>query len=408
MGIFGFTSLLKKCPEAVGYNVLSILENKKVGIDFLGFWHTLWSVAHRGEVNSINILTEEVDLDKIFDRFVSIARSQLDKLLKLGITPVFINDGTSSKEKKEHTGVKRQKIKQTKKEKIQDLRDQIEIGGLIKCRHLIGPLKTAILNSPRFSWKHSLKFVQLIKDLGFPFLEAKGLTGEADKLCAYLCQKGYVQGVISKDRDLLTFGAPYIITGFAGYKKNQYTKKQEMHIETIVLDVILKKLNITYTQFVDICILAGCDYNEKTEGKGIITTYNLISKYGSIEDIPKEKMNMSKTNYQTARKYFLEKETYEELCVEPDYKLDINFNVLENLEETLIKYKLGDWAVDIQTYYARIRALQSHIVIIKTKKGVIRMKVRTPEAKILTEQKETVKTKINQVQDSDLMRSLLD
>ena len=407
MGIFGFSSLLKKCPTAVGYDLLSILSNKKIAIDFLGFWHSNWAVCHRLEVNNINILTDVVDPDKIFERFKDLFKSQMNKLLKLSITPIFVLDGVASEEKEKHTKTKRRDDKQKKISNIEFLQNQIKIDGPIKGRQLIDKLKTAILNSPRFSYKHSLVFVELIKDLGFPFLKAKGLTGEADKLLAYLCQKGYVQGVFSKDRDLLAFGAPYLITGFAGYKQNQYTNKKELHIETIVLETILKNLNITYTQFVDVCILAGCDYNEKTPRKGIITVYNLIKTYGNIENIPKTKMNIQKQNYETARKFFLTEETYEDLCEIPNYNLDIDFNVLKDLEERLVKYKMYEWSETVRNCYNEMS--KHRIVTIKTNTGIIRLKIKNTNKIPLLDQKQTdlAKKMINKVEHSDFLDSLL-
>jgi flap endonuclease-1 len=49
--------------------------------------------------------------------------------------------------------------------------------------------------------------------------------------------------------------------------------------------VLLKSLDITYLQFIDICILCGCDYTTKIKGIGPINAYKYIKKYNNIVTI---------------------------------------------------------------------------------------------------------------------------
>ena len=51
------------------------------------------------------------------------------------------------------------------------------------------------------------------------------------------------------------------------------------------LNTILKDLDITPSQFIDLCILCGCDYTPKIRGIGSVGALKLIKKYGCIEDI---------------------------------------------------------------------------------------------------------------------------
>jgi 5'-3' exonuclease len=48
---------------------------------------------------------------------------------------------------------------------------------------------------------------------------------------------------------------------------------------------VLNALRLTSTQFLDFCILCGCDYNESIRLVGPATSYNYITKYGNIEGI---------------------------------------------------------------------------------------------------------------------------
>jgi flap endonuclease-1 len=46
---------------------------------------------------------------------------------------------------------------------------------------------------------------------------------------------------------------------------------------------MLRELNMDQNQFIDMCILCGCDYSRTIRGVGPKKAYQGISKYGSIE-----------------------------------------------------------------------------------------------------------------------------
>lgn len=51
------------------------------------------------------------------------------------------------------------------------------------------------------------------------------------------------------------------------------------------MDRILKGFDMTMEQFIDMCILLGCDYCETIRGVGPKKAFELITKYKSIENI---------------------------------------------------------------------------------------------------------------------------
>jgi len=42
---------------------------------------------------------------------------------------------------------------------------------------------------------------------------------------------------------------------------------------------------MTYEEFVDLCILCGCDYTEWLEGVGPVTAFKLIKEHKTIEKV---------------------------------------------------------------------------------------------------------------------------
>jgi len=48
---------------------------------------------------------------------------------------------------------------------------------------------------------------------------------------------------------------------------------------------MLQGLELSYAEFVDLCILCGCDYTETIDGVGPVTAYKLIKEHKTIENV---------------------------------------------------------------------------------------------------------------------------
>lgn len=62
---------------------------------------------------------------------------------------------------------------------------------------------------------------------------------------------------------------------------------------------------MNHDEFVDLCILCGCDYCDSIDGIGSITAYKLILKHRSIENVLKfmESENKNKQKYNIPTEY---------------------------------------------------------------------------------------------------------
>jgi len=138
---------------------------------------------------------------------------------------------------------------------------------------------------------------ELLNLMGIPYINA---PEEADSQCAYLAQTGLVDGVLTEDMDILTFGSPLIVRNLSSLKKN---------INQISLSKILDKLNFSHEQFIDFCLLLGCDYCDGIYLKPN-EIYKLYSKFLDIKETIKylhDNNNYNTndiTNYVIAKKYF--------------------------------------------------------------------------------------------------------
>lgn len=95
---------------------------------------------------------------------------------------------------------------------------------------------------------------------------------DAEKECAIQCSHER-DIVVSDDTDALAFGAPNLIRFITNKKKRHIINKEEL----------LNELNINYEQFIDFCILSGCDYSAKIPGIGPVKAHEIIKKYKTIE-----------------------------------------------------------------------------------------------------------------------------
>ncbi|XP_039592159.1 probable flap endonuclease 1 homolog [Polypterus senegalus] len=115
---------------------------------------------------------------------------------------------------------------------------------------------------------------KLLDLLGVPYIQAPS-DGEA--MCAHLVKTGEVDAVASEDMDTLAFGSSFLI--------RQLNAKKGSDVIEYCLPKLLEVLNLTQEQFVDLCILLGCDYCEKIRGLGPKKALTLIQQHKSIEDV---------------------------------------------------------------------------------------------------------------------------
>jgi flap endonuclease-1 len=88
--------------------------------------------------------------------------------------------------------------------------------------------------------------------------------------------------------DCLTFGAKIMLKNF--------NSKGEP-ITQIFLEDLLKELELNLDEFIDLCIMCGCDYCDSIDGVGPMTAYKLIKEHRSIDKVVaalEEEMKSSK------------------------------------------------------------------------------------------------------------------
>jgi flap endonuclease-1 len=134
--------------------------------------------------------------------------------------------------------------------------------------------------------------------MGIPYINA---PEEADSQCAYLAKMGLVDGVLTEDMDILTFGSTKIIRNLTSHK---------VPTTEINLNNILNHLNLNQEEFIEFCILLGCDYCQGISEYKPNVIYEYFSKCKSIEKtliaMKNDNMNVpDEIQYEDTKKYFL-------------------------------------------------------------------------------------------------------
>ena len=214
-------------------------------------------------------------------------------MVEKGIKPIYIFDGQAP-ELKSETQAKRREIRE-ESEKI--FKEALAQGDTEKARKYA-------MRSSKLSPEIIESSKKLLTLMGIPYVEAKG-EGEAQ--AAYLVQKGDAYAVASQDYDCLLFGAKRVV-------RNLAVNSNLGNLEYYELDKVLRQLNITREELVDMGILIGTDFCEGLKGVGAKTALKLAHK-GQLKEKLAELQEQSTHDLDEVRELFLNHN------VNTDYKI---------------------------------------------------------------------------------------
>eukprot|EP00850_Spirogloea_muscicola_P020204 SM000209S06383 [mRNA] locus=s209:194250:197897:- [translate_table: standard] len=187
------------------------------------------------------------------------------RLLEAGMRPVYVFDGQPPDLKKEEL-----------KKRFSKREDATE--GLAQAQE-VGE-KEAIekysKRTVRVTKQHNDDCRRLLTLMGVPVVQA---PSEAEAECAWLCKTGKVYAVASEDMDSLTFGS----TRFLRHLMDPAARK--VPVMEFEISKVLEGLQLTMEQFVDMCILCGCDYCDTIRGIGPQSALKLIRQHGNLEAV---------------------------------------------------------------------------------------------------------------------------
>jgi flap endonuclease-1 len=338
MGIEGFHTFVKKrAPHVYRQIHLSEYAGKRIAVDISGL------------IYKYKIINKDRWLDSFMYLVTSLRRNR--------VHPIFVFDGEAPVEKND-TKTKRGKQRNLLNDKIFSLREGLdkyyssgEISEVLtetmeKIVKKIGgppPLgKTVPVNITALEKKYTQIESQVVhwseeesEDL-YKLFDLAGIQyiiapTEAESMCASMALEGHVDAVISNDSDVCVYGVKKFL-----YEINGMTET----CTEIDHDQLIEALKLTKEEFVDFCIMCGCDYNHNMPGVGPVNAYKLITEHHSIDNLPVE-YNVEILNHIRSREIFSTRYPYEDevLCTQPSPEDLMNLYNFLKMKNSRVKYE---------------------------------------------------------------------
>lgn len=161
--------------------------------------------------------------------------------------------------------------------------------------------------------------------MGIPYVEA---LCEAEAQCAQMCQEGLVHAVSTEDMDALCFKTTILL------RRLTMPEARKLPVQELSYEKLMVVLGLTHDEFVDLCILMGCDYVPNIRGIGPKKAFELIKKHKNIEKILTEidqKKYIPPVDWQfaQARELFLDPEVHKNIDAPkwkaPDVEATVQF-----------------------------------------------------------------------------------
>ncbi|KAL9937285.1 hypothetical protein V8E36_003694 [Tilletia maclaganii] len=287
MGIKGLTGLINDvAPAAIKQSDIKTYFGRKVAIDAsMNLYQFLIAVRQQ---DGQQLMSESGETTSHLMGFFYRTLRMID----YGIKPMYVFDGKPPDLKKAVLASRFGKREEAREEEEEekDVADAERMDQL--ARRQVRPTKT-----------HNDEVRQLLKLMGIPCITA---PSEAEAQCAELCRAGKVFAAGSEDMDTLTFGSPILL------KHLTFSEQKKMPVHEVSLAKTREGLEMEMDQFIDLCILLGCDYLDPIKGIGPKTALKLIRDHGTLDSVLEHLRSEGKKSivipevwpYEEARKLF--------------------------------------------------------------------------------------------------------
>ncbi|KAG2068455.1 PIN domain-like protein [Suillus decipiens] len=276
MGIKGLTALISEhAPKAITEHDIKTLFGRKVAIDAsMSIYQFLIAVRQKdGEMLTNDAGETTSHLMGFFYRTIRIVEN--------GIKPAYVFDGKPPELK---SGVLSKRFERREEAK--------EEGEEAKETGTAEDVDRLSRRTVKVTKEHNEECRKLLKLMGIPVIVVCLLMcsvtqssipsqapSEAEAQCAELARGGKVYAAGSEDMDTLTFNAPIL------YRHLTFSEAKKAPISEINLQKALEGLEMDMPQFIDLCILLGCDYLEPIRGVGPKSALKLIREYGGLAGV---------------------------------------------------------------------------------------------------------------------------
>lgn len=313
MGILGLSKVIADiAPQAIKEGEIKNFFGRKIAIDAsMSLYQFL--IAVRSEGAQLTTVDGE-PTSHLMGTFYRTIR-----LIENGLKPVYVFDGKPPEMKSGELTKRAERREEAQKalDKATEAGDAVDMDKFN--RRLVKVTK-----------HHAEEAKQLLSLMGVPYIDA---PCEAEAQCAAMVKSGKVYATATEDMDALTFGSTVLLRHLT------FSEARKMPIQEFHLNKILEAFEMKHEEFIDLCILLGCDYCDSIKGIGPKRAVELIKQYRNLDTIL-EKIDTKKYsppenwNYKEARRLFIEPEIVDPVSVELKWT--------DPDEEGLVKFLCGD------------------------------------------------------------------
>lgn len=311
MGIKGLAKLLSdEAPDCVREVELKSLHGRKIAIDAsMAIYQFMIAVRTGSQNNPAAMLTNDdgeptSHIQGMFNRTI--------RFMSEGIKPVYVFDGKPPSFKSGELQKRREK-----RQKAEEALKQAEEEGNVEEQDKQN--KRLV----RAGQKENKDCQKLLELMGIPAILA---PCEAEAQASAMAKAGLVYATGTEDMDALTFQTPILL------RKMTFANATKSAIQTMNYEKALQGLELSHDQFVDLCIMLGCDYCDTIRGVGPKTALKLIREHGNIETILK---NLDGKKY-TIPEAWLSKEERQKKMKKDDNSDSSDGDEKENVDEDYV------------------------------------------------------------------------
>jgi len=342
MGIHGLTKLLGDCaPSSMKENEIKNFFGRKVAIDAsMSIYQFLIAVRSDGSQLTNEDGETTSHLMGMFYRTI--------RMVENGIKPVYVFDGKPPEMKSGELAKRKERRDEAQKElaKAEEAGDEENVEKF--SRRLVKVTK-----------EHNEECKKLLTLMGIPYVEA---PCEAEAQCAALVKAGKVFATGTEDMDSLTFGSSVVLRHLT------FSEARKLPIKEYNLSRLLEELGLSQDEFIDLCILLGCDYCDSIKGIGPKRAIELIKQHRTIEEILK---HIDKKKYPVPEDWMFKeaRRLFQEPEVQDAENLNLKWNDPD--EEGLVEFMVT------QKQFSEDRIRNGAKKLIKAKKGTTQGRMDT-------------------------------
>lgn len=239
---------------------LNTFRGWKVAFDIANVMYAKMTTAHNTMVANSSSILDDFDRNHLLSETMKGSLGFFALIYKAGITPVVVFDGKLHPYKEEEIK-RRGAIKQAKTDKIEKATiNYLNVLPLDRTPEMEEALRHELRNHIKILKSDYVTMQQMLESIGICCINA---PYDGEQICSRLNREGIVQAVYSTDTDNYAHGVSVMISEIRWSGHETVCDIFRMDELLYCFQNYCGNPNYGLHQFIDLCIMHGCDYNSR-------------------------------------------------------------------------------------------------------------------------------------------------